>query len=193
MTGDDELVLRVATAPEWLPLALRDFDRVLCDHAHCEKKAASHALSLLNFYPQVPGVARAMARLAAEESEHLAQVLAILEKRGLTLPRDGGDPYARALQGHVRTGEPGRLVDLLLMSALIEARSRERLDLLARGLTDPELAAFYARLALAEAGHGALFLRLARRVDAAAAARLPEWLDLEAEIIRTLPIRAAIH
>ena len=192
-TEVDELTLRAATSPEWLPAALRDFDQVLIDHAHCEKKAAAHALSLINLYAHVPGVARAMARLAAEESEHLAQVVALVEKRGLTMGRDTGDPYARALQAQVRTGEPARLVDQLLVSALIEARSRERLDLLAGGLEDPELRAFYARLALAEAGHGALFLRMARRLAPEAPARLEVWLDREAELVRTLPIRAAIH
>ena len=190
----EELTLRVATAPAWLELAVQQFDRVLSDHAHCEKKAAAHALSLLNLYPHVPGLARAMARLAAEESEHLSQVIALLEKRGVKLGRDGGDPYAKGLQTQVRQGEPARLVDQLLVSAVIEARSRERLELLATGLDDPELRTFYGRLALAEAGHGNLFLKLAQRVDARdVEARLPHWLDREAELIRTLPIRAAVH
>ncbi len=193
MSVEGELALRVATSPAWLPLACARFDDVLRDHAHCEKKAAAHALSLLNLYPHVPGLARAMAHLAMEESDHLAQVVAIIEKRGLTLGRDTGDPYARGLQAHVRQGEPARLVDQLLASALIEARSRERLDLLASGLDDPELRAFYSRLALSEAGHGTLFVRLAQRVDPTAAARLPAWLDREAELIRALPVRAAIH
>ena len=76
-TEVDELTLRAATSPEWLPAALRDFDQVLIDHAHCEKKAAAHALSLINLYAHVPGVARAMARLAAED---LGTINALLER-----------------------------------------------------------------------------------------------------------------
>ncbi|TMA44090.1 MAG: tRNA-(ms[2]io[6]A)-hydroxylase [Deltaproteobacteria bacterium] len=123
------------TPRAWVELAIDRFDEVLVDHAHCEKKAAASALSLLAAFPSVPGLARAMARLAREESGHLAQVLAFVEKRGLSLGRDLGDPYA------------------------------ERLRLLAAHLRDPELRGFYGRLASAEKGHGELFLRLAARCE----------------------------
>jgi putative hydrolase of the HAD superfamily len=152
-----------ATDPGWLPLALARFDEVLVDHAHCEKKAAAHALSMLAAFPEVQGLARAMATLAREEAAHLAEVLAIMDRRGLSLGRDAGDPYAQALQRLVRAPHDERLLDRLLVSALIEERSRERLSLLAGGLGDPELREFYARLAESEEGHGNLFLRLARR------------------------------
>src|SRR5438128_11550886 len=90
------------TPAAWLPQALARFDEVLVDHAHCEKKAAAHALSLLVAFPEVPGLARAMARLARDEAGHLAQVLALLEKRGLELGRDPGDPYEQRLHAHAR-------------------------------------------------------------------------------------------
>src|SRR5437016_8225042 len=113
-----------ATPRAWLDLAVQRFDEVLVDHAHCEKKAAAHALSMLAAFPDVPGLPRAMARLAREEAGHLAKVLALLESRGLSLGRDGGDPYAQALQGLVRQPHEERLLDQLLVSALIELRSR---------------------------------------------------------------------
>src|SRR5947199_3492989 len=155
--------LLAATPSAWVRLAAQRFDEVLVDHAHCEKKAAAQALSMLAAFPSVPGLARAMARLAREEAGHLGQVLALMEQRGLRLGRDPGDPYAQGLQALVRQPARERLLDRLLVSALIEARSEERLRLLAEALAESELRAFYARLADAEKGHGELFLRLARR------------------------------
>jgi tRNA-(ms[2]io[6]A)-hydroxylase len=180
------------TPPAWVRLAIERFDEVLVDHAHCEKKAAAQALSMLAAFPSVPGLARAMARLAREESGHLAQVLAVMEKRGLALGRDAGDPYAQGLQAMVRQPAAERLLDRLLVSALIETRSEERLGLLGRHLPDPALRDFYARLADAEKGHGELFLRLARRSEGFEP-RLQEMLRAEARLIRDLPLRRAIH
>ena len=182
------------TDPAWIELAVDRFDEVLVDHAHCEKKAAAHALSMLAAFPEVPGLARAMARLAREEAGHLAQVLALMEKRGLALGRDGGDPYAQGLQKLVRAPRRERLLDQLLVSALIEERSRERLSLLGERLPDSALRDFYQRLAAAEAGHGSLFLRLARRAaPEAVELRLAYLLRAEGELIGKLPLRAAIH
>ena len=183
-----------ATDPAWIALAIERFDEVLVDHAHCEKKAAAHALSVLAAFPDVPGLARAMARLAREEAGHLAQVLALMEKRGLALGRDGGDPYAQGLQKLIRTPRAERLQDQLLVSALIEERSRERLALLSEHLPDEALRDFYRRLADAEAGHGNLFLRLARRAAPEAhEERLSQLARAEGELIAGLPVRAAIH
>jgi len=180
------------TPRAWVALAVERFDEVLVDHAHCEKKAAASALSLLAAFPSVPGLPRAMARLAREESGHLAQVLALLEKRGLCLGRDPGDPYAQGLQGMVRQPAGERLLDRLLVSAAIEARSAERLRLLGAHLPDPELRRFYGRLASAEKGHEELFLRLAARCDGFDA-RLAEVRGAEARLMRELPLRPAIH
>src|SRR3954471_24215401 len=127
------------TPPGWVRLAVERFDEVLVDHAHCEKKAAAHALSLLAAFPAVPGLARAMARLAREEAGHLASVLALMEKRSLSLGRDTGDPYAQGLQAMVRQPAAEGLLDRLLVSAIIETRSEERLRLLAEHLPDPGL------------------------------------------------------
>jgi len=186
--------LLAATPPAWVRLASQRFDEVLVDHAHCEKKAAAQALSIVAAFPDVPGLARAMARLAREEAGHLAQVLQLLEKRGLRLGRDPGDPYAQALQKHVRQPAKERLLDRLLVSALIELRSRERLELLSKHLPEPELRGFYARLAAAEAGHGALFWKLAQKASPEQApGRALELAAVEARIVRDLPVRPAIH
>ncbi len=186
--------LLCATSRAWVRLAVEWFDEVLVDHAHCEKKAAAHALSLLAAFPDVPGLPRAMARLAREESGHLAQVLALLERRGLRLGRDAGDPYAQGLQAKVRQPRAERLLDRLLVSALIELRSCERLQLLAENLPERELRDFYARLAGSEAGHGSLFLQLAGK---AAPLEMEDRLAVlareEARLVRDLPVRAAIH
>jgi tRNA-(ms[2]io[6]A)-hydroxylase len=117
-----------------------------------------------------------------------------MERRGLSLGRDGGDPYAQGLQKLVRAPRAERLLDQLVVSALIEERSRERLALLATHLRDQELRGFYARLAEAEAGHANLFLRLARRTAAdALEPRLAVLLREEAALVSRLPLRAAIH
>ncbi len=190
-----KLKLHSATDQAWLPLALAHFDAVLIDHAHCEKKAAANALSLLQAYPDIPGLPALMARLAREESGHLARVLAVMEVRGLRLTFDSGDPYAKALQKLLRNPPHERRLDRLLIAAIIEARSHERLQLLADGLEDPELRRLYAELAQSEDGHQELFVRLAQGLEAgpAGAARLDELLAIEARIVAELPIRAAIH
>jgi tRNA-(ms[2]io[6]A)-hydroxylase len=175
-------------------LAVERFDEVLVDHAHCEKKAAAHALSMLAAFPDVPGLPRAMARLAREEAGHLAKVLVLLERRGLQLGHDPGDPYAQALQARIRQPRAERLLDQLLVSALIELRSCERLQLLADNLPERHLRDFYEELALSEAGHGSLFLRLARNTAPVAIdARLATLAAEEARLLRELPVRAAIH
>jgi tRNA-(ms[2]io[6]A)-hydroxylase len=195
LTGEGPVILRSATDPRWLPLALEHFDQVLADHAHCEKKAAANALSLLQAYPELEGLPAQMARLAREESAHLAKVLELMEDRGLTLNRDGGDPYAQGLQAHVRTPAEARKVDRLLVAAIIEARSCERLALLASGLTDPRLARFYGELAQSEDGHQHLFFQLAVKTsdEATVRERLDVLLDAEAALLEKLPLRPAIH
>ncbi len=187
--------LKVATSREWVELAVREFDAVLIDHAHCEKKAAANALSLLQLYPDVPGLPAKMARLAREEASHLARVLGFMEKRGLVLGRDDGDPYAQGLVKLVRHGQRERRLDRLLVAGIIEGRSFERLQLLAEALSQPELKKFYAELGKSEDGHRKLFVKLACAIEdeAVVLARLDELLEGEAELIRTLPIRAAVH
>jgi len=197
LSGEGPVFLKVPSDPRWLPLALEHFNEVLVDHAHCEKKAAANALSMLQAYPELPGLPAQMARLAREESAHLAKVLDLMAARGLTLGRDAGDPYAQGLQKIIRTSQEGRKVDRLLVAAVIEARSCERLSLLAEGLEDPMLRRFYGELAQSEDGHQSLFYRLAVTAtggdEASVRARLEEILVHEAEVMKQIGLRAAIH
>jgi tRNA-(ms[2]io[6]A)-hydroxylase len=186
-------ILRSATDPRWLPLAIARFDEVLVDHAHCEKKAAASAMALVSAHPDVPVLVSRLARLAQEELRHFRQVHELIVARGLRLGRDPGDPYAQELLALVRTGAVSRRTDRLLVSSLIEARSCERLSLLAQGLPDPALSAFYARLSRAESGHATLFLDLAHDADPHAGARLAELAGAEAAIVAALPLAPRIH
>lgn len=169
-----------------------------CDHLHCERKAAQSALSLVRSYPHRPRLVAAVARLAHEETSHVIQVSQLLERKG-TAPRyDLGDDYARALRAHIRKPEPHRLLDSLIVFALIEARSAERLALLASALSttdDADAAALYRGLASAEERHRDTFLQLARDVAESDTvdARLRELAEAEAEIVAGLPVRARIH
>ncbi len=187
-------ILRSATDPRWVEVALRDLDATLADHAHCEKKAAATAVKLVADNADHPDLVRKLARLAQEETHHFLAVLNELALRGRTLPPDGGDPYVQALLKLVGGGR-GRLAEQLLVCALVEARSCERLGLLAGALSDPRLREFYRRLAISEAGHERLFVDLARvngggiDVDA----RLREMADEEAAIVAGLPLLPRIH
>ena len=195
LSGEGPVILKRETSAEWVKLAVERFDQVLIDHAHCEKKAAANALSMIQSYPEIDGLPSQMARMAREESGHLARVLTLMEDRGLQLTKDEGDPYAQGLQTLVRKTQPERRLDKLLVAAIIEARSCERLSLLAENLPDEALRAFYAELAQSEDGHQSLFFRLAAQAhgEGEALARLHILLDAEAELMARLPIRAAIH
>jgi tRNA-(ms[2]io[6]A)-hydroxylase len=182
------------TDPRWIEVALADLDAVHRDHLHCERKAAQSALSLLRSYPDRPDLVAAVTRLAHEETAHVVQVSALLARRGTTPTYDLGDDYAARLRDQVRKPEPDRLLDRLLVFALIEARSAERLGLLAAALTDPATAALYRSLASAEERHRDAFLTLAAGVSPDGwEARLAALVEHEAAIVAALPLRPRIH
>ncbi len=187
-------LLRSATDRRWAAVALADLDRTLADHAHCEKKAAATAMKLVSDYPDDAAQVRALARLAQEEQRHFFAVLAELARRGATLPPDAGDLYAQQLLRLVRSG-PDRLLDRLAVSALIEARSCERLGLLGAAMPPGRLRSLYLRLAQAEAGHEQLFVDLAiRRAGATRArTRVEALAEEEARIAAALPLLPRIH
>lgn len=179
------LHLAAPTRASWLPEALGALDLVLLDHAHCEKKAASTAMNLMFRYADRPALMQPLSELAREELRHFEEVLAHLAARGLPFRRLEPSPYAARLHKAVRRGEPQRLLDTLLCCGLIEARSCERLKLLADNLEEPELAAFYAGLLASEARHFSVYTDLCRRFFPAeeVAARLEELAAHEAEIL----------
>lgn len=179
------LHLASETAPDWLPRAEAHLDEVLLDHAHCEKKAAAAAIKLLFSYPHHRFLQEPLAELAREELEHFQQILRVLDARGVRYETIKPSPYGMALHGLVRRNEPDRLLDLLSISALIEARSCERFQILAEGITDIALAELYRSLLACEARHHGLYFELASRlVDRRLAeTRLREIAEAEAEIV----------
>jgi tRNA 2-(methylsulfanyl)-N6-isopentenyladenosine37 hydroxylase len=195
MPSMSELALPLApTDARWLEVALSDLDAVHRDHLHCERKAAQSALSLVRSYPQRAELVTAVARLAHEETAHVVQVSQLLARKGTAPGWDLGDDYAAALRGHVRKGEPARLLDRLLVFALIEARSAERLALLAEALPDVPTANLYRALATAEVRHRDTFLELAAAVDPQGwRGRAAELAAAEAAIVAALPVRPRIH
>lgn len=190
------LPLRATTPALWAEAALADPAALLSDHAHNEKKAAFNALNLIRHFPDQPRAAILLARLAEEELGHYRRVLEALHGFGWTLRPDEGNGYAQALHRQAANG----LLDRLLVGALIEARSCERLGLLERAWSaraeagaEPWLA-FLMELERCEAGHALSYRSLAvERFGAEAEMRLDWWLDREAEVIRTLPWRSAVH
>jgi tRNA-(ms[2]io[6]A)-hydroxylase len=185
--------LRSATPPAWSSASRRDLGALLSDHLHCERKAAENALGLLRRYSGHADLVERLSRLAHEETSHVVQVAAALAGRGLALRPDTPNQYARALLAEVRGNEPGRRMDALLCAGLIEARSHERLGLLAAGFAadgDAELADLYATLTAAEDRHADIFIALA---GPGSAARLDFLAAREAEILATLPQGSRIH
>ena len=186
---DSRAVLHLAseTDPAWLPRAVANLDDVLLDHAHCEKKAAGAAIKLLFAYPHHRFLQEPLAELAREELEHFQQVLSILDARGVKYQTIRPSPYGMALHAQVRRDEPDRLLDLLCVSALIEARSCERFQLLAFGLGDDDRDAreLYASLLASEARHHGIYLALASELvgRGVAEARLDVIGRHEAEIV----------
>jgi tRNA 2-(methylsulfanyl)-N6-isopentenyladenosine37 hydroxylase len=187
----------VPTDPGWAEAALSDLPALLADHLHCERKAAASALSLVRAYPHRPELVLHLSRLAHEETDHMVQVIRHLRRAGGGATTDTGNQYARGLRAALRAKEPERQLDLLLVSGVIEARSAERLGLVATALRgrDDDLAAFYAELTESEVRHRELFLSLARPLapPEALAHRLAALCAHEATVIADLPWGPRIH
>lgn len=191
------LGLKLPTDPRWVDVAQKNLEEILVDHAYCEQKAASTAISLMITYPEHSDLVTEMAALAREEMSHFEMVHQRILARGWKLGRERKDEYVHAISAFFpKTGDRNlRLIQRLLVAALIEARSCERFKVLAENIADQELASFYQRLMASEAGHYALFIRLARKywnreeVD-------NMWQDLlafEAEVMAGLGHQERIH
>lgn len=198
-----DLPLRFVTPAAWADQALARPLELLNDHAHLEKKAATNALELLNRFPEPnppENWVAAMTAISKDEVEHLSTVTRLLARRGGRLTRQHSNPYAARLRDLVRKGEgPIELVDRLMVSALIEARSCERFRLLADHLretgADPELAKLYHALWSSEHGHYRTFLQLAQQIlpQRQVADRWDQMLDAEAKLIATQPAGPRMH
>ncbi|MEE9392259.1 MAG: tRNA-(ms[2]io[6]A)-hydroxylase [Planctomycetota bacterium] len=160
--GDDGLLnLKSDTDLEWATRALAGFDEVLLDHAHCEKKAASTALNLIFRYTQFPEFMQPLSELAREELAHFELVLDHLNRRHIPFRRQDPSPYAADLMTCIRKEEPHKLLDTFLCCSLIEARSCERMQILAEVLEDQELKNLYSGLLASEARHHSTYINLA--------------------------------
>src|SRR5690554_7944490 len=178
-------LLPCRTPEQWIANALEHQDLLLIDHAHCEKKAASTALSLMYRYVDNTELLNKMSRLAREELRHFEQVLAIMNKRGVAYTHMTPARYAAGLRQAVRTEDPGRLVDVLIVGAIIEARSCERFAALAPYLDD-ELGGFYNSLLKSEARHYQDYLKLAEQANGGAVDdRIAEFMAIEQRLIET--------
>jgi len=157
------LHLKSESTTRWLKQVDEHLDDILIDHAHCERKAASTAMNLMNSYTENRDLCREMTRIVEEELEHFEMVLCILDQRGIEFRRIASGPYGRKLNALVRNSEPDRGVDRLLVASLIEARSCERFSLLSEYVRerDSVLADFYASLFESEARHHTTYVRLA--------------------------------
>jgi len=182
-------ILLAPTPRAWVEEALCRVPQLLVDHANCEKKAASSVLALLFAYPEDRALSLALSRVAREELRHFEQVQRAMDSLGVEFTRQRPGRYAQELRRALRTVEPDRKLDLLLVGALIEARSCERFALLAPHLP-PVLGRLYGDLGIAEARHFTLYLDLARnRAPSAWHERLGALATREAELVTT-PERA---
>ena len=191
------LGLKLPTDPRWVNIVEKNIDEILTDHAYCEQKAASTAISLIVSFPEYPELVEEMIALSREEMGHFKMVHDLILKRGQTLGRDRKDEYVIELikffpKGGSRTTQ---LVHRLLYAGLIEARSCERFRLLSEELEDKNLAEFYHKLMISEAGHYTMFLKFARKYGNTEEVnqKWKDLLDYEATIMKNLSKKETIH
>lgn len=191
------LGLKLPTDPRWVNIVEKNIEEILTDHAFCEQKATSTAISLIVSFPEYTELVQEMVSLVKEEISHFKLVHDIIIERGWTLGRDRRDDYVVELlkffpKGGSRTTQ---LVHRLLYAALIEARSCERFRLLSEELKDKELAQFYKKLMVSEANHYTMFLGFARQYGDTdeVNAKWKDLLEYEAKIISNLGTSEAIH
>ncbi len=187
--------LQQPTTFAWVEQALANLNTILLDHSHCERKAAGVALNLMFRYPSSAKLVRSLTAIAQEELEHFEQVNQILERRDIPLAPLAPPPYGASLNKQIRREEPDRLLDSLLVSGLIEARSHERLGLLATHCEDQELARFYRALMASEARHYGVYWTLADTYfeKSQMTQRLEALAEVESQILSTLYPQPRIH
>ena len=187
------LGLKLPTDPRWVNLAEKSMEEILTDHAFCEQKAATTCISLIQKYSMLDRLVTELSPIVTEEWGHFRQVLAELHKRGLKLGKQRKDEYVnKLLEFEKKGGHPDeRLLDRLLISALIEARSCERFKRLSEGLDDPYMRNFYRKFMESEAGHYTLFIELAEHYlpKDKVRKRWQEWLVYEANLMLEMSVR----
>jgi tRNA 2-(methylsulfanyl)-N6-isopentenyladenosine37 hydroxylase len=188
-------VLQQPTSQAWIEQALANLDTLLLDHSHCERKAAGVALNLMFRYPSHTRLVRMLTAIAQEELQHFELVNQWLERRNISLGPLAAPPYGASLNVHIRKEEPLRLLDTLLVCGLIEARSHERLGLLATHCPDSELAQFYRGLMASEARHYGVYWLLATTYSETKVVvqRLEQLAFIESNVLATLFPEPRIH
>lgn len=191
--GPVHAFLACATPREWVEAALAHPAELLIDHANCEKKAAATAMNLMYRYTAFSELLEKMASLAREELLHFEQVVRLMRERGIDYAHLGPSRYASSLREHMRSQEPERLVDVLIVGAFVEARSCERFAALLPHV-DEALARFYRSLLRSEARHFEDYLSLARMAAAAdIASRISDFREIEAALIRSPDAQFRFH
>ncbi len=184
------------SSPAWVEAVMNDFDTFLQDHANCERKASAMAMSFVAKYPDRLEIIPELIDTAVEELEHFRSVYEIMEQRGVKLPAEmGQDMYVKQLIDGCRSGRDDRFLDRLLLASIIECRGAERFRLVYEALKPGELKQFYHNLWASEAKHGNIFVKMAlnyfEKDDVYN--RLEQLNTMEAEVLRSLPLKPALH
>jgi len=192
------LGLRLETDPSWVNIAEKNIQEILTDHAWCEQKAASNAISITVGYPQYPELVDEMLSLAKEELTHFEMVHKKIKDRGFKLGFERKDHYVNELYKFMRRGftKEIALIDRLLFAAMIEARSCERFRILSTHVQDEDLRKFYHELMVSEANHYTTFIGFARKYGEGVEdvnARWQQWLDFEGALVKSYGKRESIH
>jgi len=191
------LGLKLLTDPRWANIAESNLEEILTDHAWCEQKAASNAISLIANNSEHMDLVESLTAIAIEEMQHFQMVVDIIKARGYTLGRERKDDYVgKLIKFSKKDGSRNTaFIDRLLFAAMIEARSCERFRVLSLNIQDVDLAKFYHDLMVSEATHYTTFLNFARKytIDVDVDKRWKQWLDFEGELIQSFGTREAIH
>ncbi|MBP6072965.1 MAG: tRNA-(ms[2]io[6]A)-hydroxylase [Flavobacterium sp.] len=191
--------LKLPTDPRWVNIVEQNIEDILTDHAWCEQKAATNAITIITINSEFPDLVSDMLALAKEEIEHFQMVNDIIVKRGLVLGRERKDEYVGELAQYMKKSNTGSrvsgLVERLLFSAMIEARSCERFKVLSENIQDEELAVFYRELMESEAAHYTTFIGYARKYGRGidVEKRWQEWLEFEASVIQKYGKNQTVH
>lgn len=189
--------LKLPTDPRWVNIVEKNIEEILTDHAYCEQKAATNAITIVVKFPEKTELVNAMLELAQEELSHFKQVHDKLTERGFVLGRERKDEYVNLLYEFQRKGgsREVHLIDRLLFGAMIEARSCERFKVLSENINDEDLKQFYRKLMISEANHYTMFIGFARKYaeEENVDERWQQWLDYEGEIIKGFGLKETIH
>lgn len=186
----------VPSSQAWVDTVMNDFDCFLQDHADCERKASAMAMSMVAKYPDRKEMIPDLIETALEELDHFKQVYEIMASRNIPLPKSmPEDPYIKELMAIMQTPVHRRFLDRLLVGSLVEMRGAERFKMIEENLADQDLKKFYKMLWTSEAKHGNIYVKMALNyfTHKEVYDRLTWWVEKEGEIVKRMPLRAALH